>query len=190
MNKNSQNSFLKVIVYLLLGLSSCRVGIQLPPPKVYLPEHIKSIAVAPVVNKTKYNVYQELLTPKIIDEFIKDGRLTINPLEDADGILYTEITHYIHQPLTYTPTLLVEQCKLRVIADIYFVDKTTQKKLWEEPNIEEVYIFTDETLPGGITILEALETIYKNLAWKIVRRTIEGFGAISGTSIKKVPKVE
>lgn len=173
------------IFMLLLVLFGCKV--YTPQPHI-LPEHIRKIAVRPIYNKTPYNLFEERLTLKIIDEFTADGRFQITEEKDTEGILVGEIVHYILQPLVYGPNFEPIQYKLRVILNIYFVDKVHNCTLWEEPNFEEVYHFSAPTLPGGMTEEEVREIIWEKFAKRIVRRVVEGFGSETGISIKKVPK--
>jgi hypothetical protein len=95
--------------------------------------------------------------------------------------------YYILQPISYGENFEPQQYKLRLIVNIYFVDRVNNLTLWKEPNLEEVLFFAAPTLPGGLTEEEAKRTIVSNLARKIYIRTIEGFGSVTGRSYKKVP---
>src|SRR5512133_1570424 len=62
-----------------------------PAPQI-LPSHIKKIYVRPFVNATTQYGLEEKLTLRVIDEFIRDGRLALaNKEEDADGVVVGEI---------------------------------------------------------------------------------------------------
>ena len=71
---------------------------------------------------------------------------------------------------------------------LYFVDKKENVTLWSEPNMEGIQVFYDASKPGGKTEEEVRETIWNNLARNIVKRTIEGFGSVSGASDRKIPQ--
>lgn len=158
-----------------------------PAPQI-LPANIKTIYIRPFVNNTSQYGLEEKLTLKVVDEFVRDGRLkVVNSEAEADGIIAGEISKYILQPLTYDANMVTEQYKLWVLLNINFIDKAKNITLWTEPNMEGIQIFYDATR-GGPTEEEVRETLWDSLARDIVKRTIQGFGSISGASEKKVPQ--
>ena len=159
-----------------------------PAPQV-LPSHVRKIAVRPFINNTPQYGLEDKFTVSVIDEFVRDGRLEVATDEkDAEGVIVVEIDRYILQPLTYDSNLVTEQYKLWVLLNVYLVDRVKNITLWAEPNMEAIQIFYDATMPGGKTEEEVREILWENLARDIVKRTIEGFGSVSGASEKKVPK--
>lgn len=165
------------------------IGCQTYQPSVHvIPPHIKKIAVKPFENETNVFGLEELLRIEINNELLKDGRFTItNDIDISDGYISGEIVYYILQPIAYGENFEPIQYKLRLIINLYFVDKVNNLTLWEEPNLEETLFFSAATLPGGLTEEEAKKTVVYNMAKKVYLRTIEGFGSVSGRSYKKVP---
>jgi len=168
-------------VFLLFGCAYTPVEI--------LPKHIKRIAVPTFINKTARYGIESKLTDAVIEEFIRDGHLSIAKKEDADAILTGEIVTYVLEPLSYDATEVVEQYKLWVVVNLSFRDLTTGQVLWEEKR-ESV----DGNLIGGIegnvryyvtpragrtveTEEEAQERLVIELADRIVRRTVYGWGS-------------
>ncbi|MFH1368297.1 MAG: LPS assembly lipoprotein LptE [Elusimicrobiota bacterium] len=173
--------------FLLTVFSGCSSPYT-PAPQI-LPQHIKKITVRPFTNNTTQYGLEEKLTLKVINEFVRDGRLMIvNNEQDADGIVVGEINRYILQPLTYDAQMVTQQYKLWVLLSVSFIDKTNNVTLWTEPNMEGVQIFYDVSLPEGKPEEEVREDLWENISLDIVKRTMEGFGSISGASDKKVPK--
>lgn len=167
------------------------IGCQIYTPQPQLiPQHVRKIAIRPFVNETSQYGLEEKLTLKVTDEFVRDGRYTVVKEPDADGIIVGKITHYILQPLTYGENFQPLQYKLRILLNLYFIDRVNNVTLWEEPNLEGVHIYSASTLPGGITEEEAREIIWDDLSQKILTRTVEGFGSVSGVSEKKVPQIQ
>jgi len=177
-----------VLLFLaVLFLFSC-AGPYSPAPQI-MPANIKKISVRPFTNNTSQYGLEEKLTLSVSNEFISDGRLAVVRDENgADGILVGEINKYILQPLTYDSNLVTTQYKLWVLLNVYFIDKNNNVTLWSEPNMEGLGVFFDASQPGGKTEEEAREEIWENLSKDIVKRTIDGFGSVSGVSDKKVPK--
>jgi hypothetical protein len=157
------------------------------PNPILLPGHIRRIAVRPIVNQTQFFGLEEKLRLRVEDEFIRDGRLPyVNSESDADGVIVTEITRYIKEPISYDANHVVEEYKLWVLIDLRFIDRVNNVVLWEEPRLEQEYRYFVETRPGGVTEDEARELLWELFARDIVKRTIEGFGSVSGASERKV----
>ena len=182
----------------LLLLAACQ-SYYTPLPQL-LPPHVRKIAIRQFINQTTHFGLEDKLTLSVIDEFVRDGRYTVVREEDADGILVGEITHYILQPLTYGTKFQPEQYKLRVLLNLYFIDKgeniddeADDVTLWSEERFEGVCIYADvvSSLPRELkkTEEQAREFIWKDLSRKILTRTVQGFGAAAGISRKKVPKI-
>jgi hypothetical protein len=159
-----------------------------PAPQL-LPEHIKKIFLKPIINNTTQYGLEEKFMLALSNEFVRDGRLSLTNSEDqADGMLVTEINKYILQPLTFDQNMITSQYKLWVLVNVYFVDKKNNVTLWSEPNMEGIQIYYDATQPGGKTEEEVREMIWENYSTDIVKRTIDGFGTVSGESQLKVPQ--
>lgn len=157
------------------------------PAQQILPNHIKSIAVRNFSNKSQQFGLEERLTLKVIDEFLKDGQYKIVPESEADGVLSGEITHYILTPIQYDQNMVAVVYKLNVIVGVRFLDRKRNSYLWEEPALQTTKIYSASTMPGGLTEEQARDQIWDVLSREIVKRTVEGFGAVSSVSEKKVP---
>ena len=173
---------LLLFIVTFIGCQSYQPSVQVLPP------HIKTLAVKTFENKTNIFGLEDMLRLEVNNELLKDGRFTVsNDISNCDGYVSGEILYYILQPIAYGQNFEPQQYKLRFIVNIYFVDKVNNVTLWEEPNLEEVLFFSAPTLPGGMTEEEAKKTVVENMAKKIYLRTIEGFGAVTGRSQKKIP---
>jgi hypothetical protein len=174
---------------LALALVSC-TSIYDPAPQI-LPEHIKKVYVRPIINNTNQYGLEAKFTNEIVDEILRDGRLSlVNSESEADGVLAGTIKRYILQPLTYDANMVTEQYKLWVIVSVSMVDRENNVTLWTEPNMEGIQIYLDATkgaIGEGMTEEEARVTIWEKLSRDIVKRTIKGFGSVSSASEKKVP---
>ncbi len=171
-------------------LAACSLGcgqeITYRPSPQLLPSHIKRLAVRPVVNKTQQFGLEDKLLLRIRDEFLRDGRYPILPEAHADGIVWVTIGRYILTPIQYDANLIPAAYKLRVVVDLQFVDKASNTALWEEKNMEGIQTYAASTLPGGLTEEQARELAWDTLARDIVKRVIEGFGSVTGTSERRI----
>ena len=157
------------------------------PAKQVLPANIKKIAIETFKNSTVYYGMEEKLTRNITDEFIQDGRLAVVNPDQADGIMRGEIKRYVLEPLTYDENHVAKEYKLWIIVDISLTDKVKNEVVWIEKNLEGNYRFFNVGIPGGITEDEARVIIWDKLSRDILKRTIQGFGTVTGISEKKVP---
>lgn len=179
---------MKKIIMIALFLTSCASSdnIIYKPASQILPQHIKSIAVRPFSNKSSIFGIEEKLTLKIIDEFVKDGQYKIQNEENADGILVGEIRNYIMLPIQYDANLIPTVYKITIYYTLKMIDRKTNSILWEENTLVANQIYSAPTLPGGITEEQARENLWDIMAKDILKRTVEGFGSVTGVSSKKI----
>jgi hypothetical protein len=185
-----QREFLAALGCLLLApfaLSGCSSEeLVYQPAEQILPVRIHKIAIRPVVNKAQQFGLEDKLTMRIRDEFLHDGRYPLVPENQADGLVVVIINRYILVPTQYDSVLTPTTYKLLITVDLQFVDRTTNTILWTEPNMQGIQIYTAPTLAGGITEEQARVLIWDVLARDIVKRTIDGFGAASGISQRRL----
>jgi hypothetical protein len=170
------------------ALAACGGGPDVgyrPAPQL-LPSNIQKLAIHPILNKTQQFGMEDKLTLAVRDQFLSDARYPLVPEEEANGIVWITITRYILTPLTYDATLAPTSYKLRILLDVQMVDRSTNQAIWEEKNLEGSLTFAIQTLAGGITEEQARENIWAILAPKIVTRVIDGFGAVTGTSERRI----
>ncbi|MFH1259356.1 MAG: LptE family protein [Elusimicrobiota bacterium] len=178
----------KRVIVVVLGLAFAGCGEYTPQPQ-FLPQHVRAISVKNFTNRTVNFGLEEKLSLTIINQFIQDGRVQVANEGNADGMLSGEINRYILEPLSYDANHVVEEYKLWVLVNVTFTDLSNNQALWTEQNMEAETRFFVVSKPGVIvqTEQEARETVWDYLARDIVKRTIEGFGSVTGASERKVP---
>ncbi len=176
-----------LLVFTVVVLVACASPYD-PAPQL-LPSYVKNVYVRPVVNNTNQYGLEDKFTKAIIDEFMRDGRLSIvTSEEEGDGVVVCEIKRYVLQPLTYDANMVTEQYKLWILINVYFIDTHENVTLWVEPNMEGIQIYADVVKVGfgGMTEDQAREYVWEKLSRDIVKRTVKGFGNAGGISEKKV----
>lgn len=170
-------------------LSGCGATGEYEPPAIILPPNIQSIAVRPFENETAQPAIGNKLWLAVTDEFIRDGRIAYSDDEKrADGIVVGTIKQYRETALNYDANLVPIEYQLWIIMDLKFLDKEKNQYLWHEPYLEQKLRYFAETAPGGKTVEEAREELWERFASDIVRRTVEGFGSVTSSSPRSVPK--
>jgi hypothetical protein len=175
-----------LIAALAMGCSA-PVEMNYNPTPQLLPQDVRRVALHPILNKTEQFGLEDKLMLDVRDAFLADGRYPLVPEADADGVVWITIARYLNTPVQFDSNLVPISFKLRVIVDVNFVDKKNPgQALWVEKNIQGVQTYSAATVPGGITEEQAREAIWNILATKIVSRVINGFGATTGASQRRI----
>ena len=148
------------------------------PNAQIMPQHITKIHVRPIINRTEVFALEDRLVIEVVDEFLRNGLYSITQEDQADGILAGEILRYILIPVQYDTQLVPTVYRMEVLLNLRFIDKNSQETIWQEPALQQIYIFSASTLDGGMTEEQAREQLWKNFAKMIVKRTVEGFGSV------------
>lgn len=177
----------RLIPLVLIALASaCGTDVAYKPTPQLLPQHVQRLALRPVVNKTQQFGLEDKLMLRVRDEFLRDGRYPLVPEPESQGIVGITVSRYILTAVQYDATQAATAYKLRILVDLAFVDKSTNQILWEEKNLEGILSFPAQTLRGGLTEEQAREQIWDILARNIVKRVVDGFGSVTGTSERRI----
>lgn len=173
------------------ALSACASGgpdySYHPAPQI-LPPNIKSLAIRTAKNKTQQFGLEDKFGLRLRDEFLRDGRYPVVPEDQADGVVAPIITRYILTPTQYNAVLTPVAYKLQVLVDLQFIDRKNAVILFEEKNMEAVYLYAAQTERGGVTEEQAREAIWDELAPDIAKRVLEGFGSVTGASLRAISR--
>lgn len=171
----------------LLALAcACGTDVAYKPTPQLLPQHVQRLALRPIVNKTQQFGLEDKLLLRVRDEFLRDGRYPLVPEAESQGIVMITISRYILTAVQYDATQAATAYKLRILVDVQFLDKSSNQILWEEKNLEGILSFPAQTLRGGLTEEQAREQIWDILARNVVKRVVYGFGAVTGTSERRI----
>lgn len=177
----------RLIPLALVALAAaCGTDVAYKPTPQILPQHVQRLALRPVVNKTQQFGLEDKLMLRVRDEFLRDGRYPLVPEPESQGIVWITVSRYILTAVQYDATQAATAYKLRILVDLQFVDKSTNQILWEEKNLEGILSFPAQTLRGGLTEEQAREQIWDILARNIVKRVVDGFGSVTGTSERRI----
>jgi hypothetical protein len=169
-----------------LVLSACPYAYT--PSTAILPQHIRKIGLRPIKNDTSFFGLEDKFTLRLQDEFTRGGQYPLVSEGLADGVIIAEIERYINEPTSYDENLIVQERKMWALVNIAFWDKVQNKILWSEPNLQGVHRYAVESRPGGITEEEARGIVWDKLSRDIYKRTIEGFGSVTGELQRNVPQ--
>ncbi|MEQ1918527.1 MAG: LPS assembly lipoprotein LptE [Elusimicrobiota bacterium] len=177
----------KLLPLALIALAcACGTDVAYKPTAQILPQHVRRLALRTPVNKTQQFGLEDKLSLRVRDEFLRDGRYPLVPEPEAQGIVWMTVSRYILTAVQYDATQAATAYKLRILVDLQFIDKSTNQILWEEKNLEGTLSFPALTLRGGMSEEQAREQIWDVLARSIVKRVVDGFGSVTGTSERRI----
>ena len=180
----------KTICTLLGGLllAACAgEGVIYKPQAQIMPQHIKKIAVRPVLNRTEVFTLEDKFYIELYDQFLQNGSYQIVPENNgAEGVVVTTISRYLNVPIQYDSQLIPTVYRMEVLLDVVFIDKSTNAPVWREPAFLGTQIYSASTLPGGMTEVQARDVIWKKLSKDIIKRTVDGFGSVMSENKKKI----
>lgn len=180
--------FIFLLAFFALGCAEVDNQIYYSPNAQIMPQHITKIHVRPFINRTEVFALEDRLTIEVVDEFLRNGSYNITNEAQANGVLAGEILRYLLVPVQYDTRLVPTVYRMEVLLKVRFIDKDTQKTVWEEPALQQIYTYSASTLPGGMTEEQAREQLWKNFSKMIVKRTVEGFGSV-GSEIRQRAQV-
>ncbi|MBR3899243.1 MAG: hypothetical protein IKJ44_03110 [Elusimicrobiaceae bacterium] len=178
--------FLSALCVLCMAACASEGAFYKPQAQI-MPQHIKKVAIRPILNKTEIFAMEDKLYIRLYDEFLKNGSYqVVNENNGAEGIIVTTITRYLNVPIQYDSQLIPTVYKMDVWLDVVLMDKATNAPVWREPAFLGTQTYSASTLPGGLTEQQARERIWEKLSKDIVKRTVDGFGSVMSESKKKV----
>ncbi len=177
-----------VILICAAWLAACASeGAYYKPQAQIMPQHIKKIAVRPILNKTEVFALEDKFYNELYDEFLRNGSYQIVPENDgAEGVVITTISRYLNVPVQYDSQLIPTVYQMNIWLDVVLMDKTTNQPVWREPAFMGMQVYAASTLPGGLTEVQARDVVFEQLSRDIVKRTVDGFGSVWSESKKKV----
>ena len=169
------------------------------PTKRALPDDIQKVFIPPFINSTGQPDVENLLTKKVVQDFIVDGRLQVVSKDQADAILQGTVQRYDRIVLTRDVNQVPQQYKLQVVVDIDFTNKTTGELMWttktqisltpgvdtppegfDSENVRSLreftnyYVFNVAGVPPEDEAT-ALDRVLEQMGQRVLRRTLDGF---------------
>jgi outer membrane lipopolysaccharide assembly protein LptE/RlpB len=184
MPNTRQLQYLALLVIVTALLPSC--GYRLSGTGGLVPAGAGSIAIPVLLNGTSEPYVDVEVTRAVVNEFLSDGRLRVVDVQEADLALRGTITRYEVSALSYTADALVQQYQVRLVVDAALEDLNAKKVIWQEKNIESLFISDYPVAydPSGklVNIREtkiaketAIRKASQDIAWTLRSRVLEGF---------------
>jgi hypothetical protein len=133
--------------------------------------NLKTIAIPLFENQTTEAGLRELLTDRLAQAFVNDNTLKVVPQQQADGILIGTVISYAREPYTYSRAEVVSEYLCRVGVSVQFMNRRTQKVIWEEKNMSNwgTYNASTETENDGKS--RAIDKLVED----ILNKTVKGW---------------
>ena len=157
------------------------------PQTQIMPQHIKKVAVRPILNKTEVFALEDKFYNELYDEFLRNGSYQIVAENNgAEGVVVTTISRYLNVPIQYDSQMIPTVYRMDIWLDVVLMDKTNNTPVWREPAFLGTQIYAASTMPGGLTEVQARDVVFEKLSRDIVKRTVDGFGSVWSENKKKV----
>lgn len=188
-----------IVALALVGLGLAAAACDDLPLKNNLPNEDTKVYIPDFENKTGEPGLDTLLTQKVTQNFLIDGRLQVVPQDKADMVLKGTIERYDRLVMTWDQNQVPQQYKLQVVVDLTLMEVKGNKELWTTHTI--VSLTPGESVTGeefdstNTTSMREFTTYYvlnvagvppedeptaqnrllDQMASRVVRRTIDGF---------------
>ncbi len=167
---------------LLLFSAGFISGCGVYEPIEVVPDYIRTLYIKPVKNETQQIGLSSALTQEVINEFVKEGRLTVVGSENSDSSLEATIVEYSKLPIAYNEHLIAQEYKLTMIVNLKFYDHVKKLKLWEDIRMElsggiesNLKYYVGQEVEFAETEEEARQRLIEDIAGKILHRTVYGW---------------
>ncbi|MBP5429466.1 MAG: hypothetical protein J6Y25_01050 [Elusimicrobiaceae bacterium] len=177
-----------LLLCLCAVLTACAgENIVYTPQAQIMPQHIKKVAIRPILNRTEVFALEDKFYNELYDTFLRNGTYQIVAENNgAEGVVVTTISRYLNVPIQYDSQLIPTVYRMDIWLDVVLMDKTTNTPVWREPAFLGTQVYAASTLPGGLTEQQARDLIFEKLSKDIVKRTVDGFGSVRSENKKKV----
>ena len=170
--------------YLLIAAASLGCAQTFHHSGPLQPSSVRRLALPPIVNKTQQGGLEDALILRTRDEFLRDGRCPLVPENQAEGVVRITLTRYLNIPVQYDVTLAPMAYKLRIQADVEFMDaKKPGPPVWTEKDLDEIITYAAPNLAGGLTEAQAQVEIWDVMSRDIVQRVMDGLAAMPPSSL-------
>ncbi|MBI5042638.1 MAG: LptE family protein [Nitrospirae bacterium] len=166
-----------IFVFFLLIITAASCGYRFSGRANELPSHIKAVAIPIFVNSTQEPLIESIITNKVIQEFIGDGRLKVVDTSKANAVLKGKITAFGLVPLSFDRSNNVLEYRVVIQCELILEDVKEKKIIWKEPALSQSadYKVSSDISATRTAKDRAIEEASKRFASDLVARVFEGF---------------
>lgn len=165
-----------VLVASFLWTASC--GYRLAGQNVFLPQHIRTVAVLPFINETKRSEIEQRITESISRELIKRGKYRVtSDRETSDAYLEGVISSFSTNPVQFNTEGRATRVEVNISVKAKLTDRVKEAVLWDQEHFlyrEQFDIPESETDFFDQEIV-AIDKIADSFARSLVTSLLEGF---------------
>jgi TolB-like protein len=165
-----------LLAFSLFFIASC--GYRLAGYNVFLPQHIRDIAVIPFVNETKRSEIEQRITESVMKEFIKRGKYKISSArETADAVLEGVISSFSANPVQFSPEGRAIRVEVSIAVKARLTDNSNKSVLWDQEHFvyREQFDIPETASDFFDQEIIAIDTIADSFARTLVTSILEGF---------------
>jgi hypothetical protein len=157
-------------------LSSASCGYHLVGTSPGLAARAGNIAIPVFVNNSSEPGIERNVTAKVKESFIRDGRLKVVNMQDADLIFTGHIKHYEIRPVSFDNNNNALEYWVIMNIDVKLQDSDSKENLIDrEFRSKWDYKVTSEVLSSERARINAIDEASRDFAERMVSIVIEGF---------------
>jgi TolB-like protein len=165
-----------LLLLFLFFVISC--GYRLAGRNIFLPEHIKNIAVIPFINETRRSEIEQRITESIMRELVKRGSYKVSSeKKGSDAFLEGHVTSFLTNPVQFNAEGIAIRVEVTVTVKARLTENATEEILWDQQHFvykEQFDIPEDDSGFFDQEIL-AIDKIADSFARSLVTSLLEGF---------------
>ncbi|MEZ5065315.1 MAG: LptE family protein [bacterium] len=142
-----------------------------------LPGHIKTVGIPLFENRTDRGDLPTKLAELLVEGFLDDNKLRVQPAEGADSVIEGAIVEYQRVPYTFDASEQVETYRIEIALEVRFVDVKKNAVIWEEQRLAQwdTYNFAGVGGQAPETEEQGIDRVLAKLANDILNRTVQGW---------------
>ena len=169
-----------VLLFISLSVLLTSCGYHFSSIGGIVPQGAKTIAVTVFVNDTVEPYVDVEVTKAVVDEFLKDGRLKVVSMDDADLILRGHVTKFAVTAQAYTPDSHVQAYNVGITVSISVEDAKARKPILQDATFTDYFISTYTVTLGDISQTKiakdaAMQSACQDIASTVRSRVLDGF---------------
>jgi len=167
-----------LVISLSVPLASC--GYHFSSIGGVVPQGAKTIAINVFVNDTVEPYVDVEITKAVADEFLKDGRLKVVSMDDADVVLRGHVTKYGVTAQAYTADSHVQAFNVIITVSISVEDAKTKNVILKDVPFTDYFTSTYTVTLGDISQTKiakdaAMQSACQDIASTVRSRVLDGF---------------
>ena len=166
----------RVVLRLIAGLIVL-AGCSYSPNPALFPQHLKTIAVPVLQNRTTQPALEQEVTAAIINRFIRDSKLRVVNEDQADLLVSGAVVSYRNAVFGFNAREQAQEYQVAVTVSLTAKDRVKNRELWKDDALVRTanYFVVETNGQPPQTENEGRASAVDKLSEAILNRTVENW---------------